>query len=276
MSDELYEANEKWWSERARYHLDTDMYREFVDRLRTGKDALLPFDDRVLGSLTGLHVLHLQCHVGTDTLSLARRGATVTGLDFSSDAVQTARRLSEELGIPATFVQGNAVALPDDLGTFDLVYTSYGALCWLQDLTAWANGIAARLRPGGRLVVIDGHPVWGALDDDPVQGDKLLLGYTYMEGVPHRWDNPGSYAKRDAATKHNHVWEWFHSLGEIVNAVIGAGLVVEELTEHPEAFCALFDGMVRGEDRLWRLPEPVHGRFPLTFTLAARQPSPRS
>ena len=271
--NEHYATNERWWSERARHHLDTEMYREFVQRLREGKDALLPFDDQVLGSLEGLRVLHLQCHVGTDTLSLARRGAHVTGLDFSADALEQARALAQELDLKATFVQGNAIALPDELtGPFDLVYTSYGALCWLSDLRAWARCIAARLASGGRLVVIDGHPVQHALAEDPVGGNNLVLGYPYLGSQPDTFDNPGSYADRTIPTEHNRVVEWAHGLGTVVNAVIGSGLVVDSLTEHPEAYCQLVEGMVRGPDRLWRLPEPLHGRYPLTFTLVAHKP----
>lgn len=272
MSDEHYATNERWWSERARFHLDTEMYREFVTRLRNGHDALLPFDDRVLGPLDGKRVLHLQCHVGTDTLSLARRGAVVTGLDFSADALERARALATELEISATFVQGNAAELPDDLeGAFDLVYTSYGALCWLGDLRAWASGIAARLASGGRLVVIDGHPIQHALGDEPIT-DHLVLRYPYLGGQPDAFDNTGSYADRSAPTEHTRVVEWAHGLGTVIDAVLGSGLVLDQLTEHPEAYSRVAEGMVRGPDRLWRLPEPLHGRFPFTFTLVAHKP----
>ena len=268
-----YATNQRWWSERARFHPDTEMYREFVQQLRDGGDTLLPFDDRILGPLEGLKVLHLQCHIGTDTLSLARRGADVTGLDFSEDALQRARALADELGLSASFVQGNAVDLPETLrGPFDLVYTSYGALCWLGDLHAWAAGIAPRLASGGRLVVIDGHPLWHAVADEPIAGERLVLSYAYLGSEPETFENQGSYADRSVATEHNRVVEWAHGLGTLVNAVLASGLVVEELSEHPEGYCKLVDGMVRGRDRLWRLPEPLHGRYPLSYTLVARRP----
>lgn len=277
MTDDFYATNLRMWDERASFHLETPEYAAFVDRLRRGEDALLPFDDRVLGDLRGLDVLHLQCHVGTDTLSLARRGARVVGVDFSTEALAKARALSSELGIEATFVQGDALDLPADLtGPFDLVYTSYGVLCWLGDLHAWARGVASRLREGGRFIVIDGHPLSVALAEQSIAGETLVLGRSYLgRGEPDRWDDPGSYADPAASTQHNTSYEWTHSLGDIVTAVAQAGLVVETLTEHPETFWPFSPAFERGADRLWRLPAPLHGRYPLVFTLVARRPASR-
>ncbi len=277
MAEDPYAANLRMWDERASFHLDTPVYRDFVERLRRGEDALKPFDDRVLGDLRGLDVLHLQCHVGTDTLSLARRGARVVGVDFSTEAIAKARALADELGIAATFVHGDALALPSELtGPFDLVYTSYGVLCWLGDLRAWARGVTERLREGGRFIVIDGHPLSVALADRPIAGDTLVLGREYLgRGVPACESDPGSYADRDAPTRHNTSYEWTHSLGDIVTAIADAGLVVETLTEHPESFYRFLPEFERAPDGLWRLPAPLHGRYPLTFTLVARRPASR-
>lgn len=269
-----YETNEAWWSERARAHRDTPLYAHYIRNLRGAGDSLLPFDDRVLGDLSGVRALHLQCHIGTDTLSLAKRGATVTGVDFSQDALDQAAQLAADVGLDARWVRGNAVDLPPTLvGPWDLVYTGYGALCWLHDLDAWAAGIAARLVSGGRLVVIDGHPLASALDERALDGPVLRLKYPCLaQGGPTRFDEPGSYADRALATQHNQIDEWFHGLGEIVQAVLGAGLVLERLDEHPEGYFQACPQMTRGPDGLWRLPEPLHGRFPLTFTLVARAP----
>lgn len=275
MDDDPYRVNLRRWNERATFHLRTKMYREFVDRLRRGDDALLPFDDAVLGDLSGHDVLHLQCHVGTDTLSLARRGATVTGVDFSSSALDQARTLASELGIAATFVESDVYGLRERLqDDFDLVYTSYGVLCWLGDLGRWAEVAASFLRPGGRLVLIEAHPLATAIaEDEAVDGEVLRLDWPCLgQPGPIHLRAPGSYADRDAPTEHDESREWAHGLGEIVQAVLDAGLVVERLQEHPEHFCECVPGMTRGRDRLWRLPEPLHGRFPLTFTLVARRP----
>lgn len=272
MSDDHYQTNERWWSERASFHLQTPMYREFVEQLRQGGDALLPFDDAVLGSVQGKSILHLQCHVGTDTLSLARRGATVTGVDFSETALQQARALGKDLGIDAQFVHGNAIDLPDSLsGPYDIVYTSYGVLCWLSDLGAWARGIAARLRPGGRLVVIDGHPLRRSIaEDNGVVGERVTLAYPYLSGPPpERFEEGGSYANAAAKTEHNAVYEWSHGVGDVVTAILDAGLTLDVLREHPESFYCAFKGMVQGADRLWRFEGPLRERYPLTLTVVA-------
>jgi SAM-dependent methyltransferase len=269
-----YDANERWWSERARAHRDTPLYAHYIANLRGPGDSLLPFDDRVFGDLTGVRALHLQCHIGTDTLSLAKRGATVTGVDFSQDALDQAARLAADVGLDATWVLGNATDLPDTLvGPWELVYTGYGALCWLHDLDAWAAGIAARLERGGRLVVIDGHPLASALAEQATDGPIVRLKYPMLAlDGPMRFDEPGSYADRALETQHNELHEWFHGLGEIVQAVVDAGLVVERVDEHPEGYFQACPQMTRGPDGLWRLPAPIHGRFPMTFTLVARSP----
>jgi len=181
MATACYEANRRVWDERARFHHETAIYRELIDRLRASQDTLLPFDDRVLGNLTGLKVLHLQCHIGTDTLSLARRGAKVIGVDFSAEAVERARALSNEISIPAEFRIADVYRLQNVLsGQFDLVYTSYGVLCWLHDLAEWARVAAGFVTPGGRLVVIDDHPLAAAAADSGIGGDRLTLGWPYL------------------------------------------------------------------------------------------------
>ena len=267
-----YEDNRRAWDERARLHRDTPMYREYIRRLREGGDALLPMDDRVLGDLTGLDVLHLQCHIGTDTLSLARRGGNVTGIDFSADAIAQARALSEELAIPATFLESDVYGLPDNLeGTFDLGYTSYGALSWLAAPVSWAEVAAGFVRPGGRLIVIDGHPLAMAVAEDGLTPDRVELDWPYMtDGEPIREDSQGSYADPDAKIEQRTRWEWNHGLGAIVQAVLDAGLVLERLDEHAEGYCARHPEMTKADDHTYRLPAPHHGRIPQTFTLVAR------
>jgi SAM-dependent methyltransferase len=273
MDEDHYATNLRNWDERAAFHLDTPIYRSFVEGLRAGSDALKKFDDRVLGDLTGLDVLHLQCHVGTDTLSLARRGARVVGVDFSETALDKARGLSRELGIPATFVHGNVLDLPAEVGgPFDLVYTSYGVLCWLGDLRRWARNAASRLREGGRFVVIDGHPFSVALAEQPFAGNALLLSRDYLDrGTPDRCDEPGSYADAKATTVNNTTFEWNHSLADVANAMIEAGLVIEAIHEDPETFYRFHPALLPTDDGLWRLPDPHHGRYPLTFTMVARR-----
>lgn len=275
MTSDCYEVNRRLWDERARFHVDTEMYREFIGRLRAGQDTLLPFDDRVLGELTGLKVLHLQCHIGTDTLSLARRGAKVVGVDFSEQSIARARALSTELAIPAEFLIADVYRLREVLsGQFDLVYTSYGVLCWLADLAEWARIAADFVVPDGRLVVIDGHPLTTSAADDGVRGNRLTLDWPYLPGAdPIRDESSGSYADPSRPVDQRESFQWSHGLGEIVQSVIDAGLTVTRMDEHAEGFWPRFEGMIRNPDRTWRLPHPLHGRYPMTFTLVARKPS---
>jgi len=269
-----YALNRARWDERARFHLDTDFYGRYVARLRAGGDCLLPWDDAVLGDLEGLDVLHLQCHVGTDTLSLARRGARVTGVDFSAEAVAKARELAEELGIEARFVVGDVLKLDEVLGgDFDLVYASYGVLCWIGDLRRWSEVAAGFLRPGGRLVLIEDHPLSAAVADEQPDPSKLLLDWPYLgTGAPIFYEQPGSYADRDAKTEHDRAAEWSHGLGAIVQAVLDAGLALRRLTEHPESFWPRLESMVLGDDGLWRAPPELAGKYPYAFTLEAVRP----
>lgn len=273
MAEDPYAANRRNWDERATFHLDTPMYREFVARLRGGGDTLARFDDRVLGDIRDLDVLHLQCHIGTDTLSLVRRGARAVGVDFSEVSIARARALATELAIPARFVVGDVLDLPDVVGgPFDVVYASYGVLCWIGDLAAWARSAAGRLRSGGRLIVIDGHPLASALADDGIGDQTLVLGERYLgDGTAERVEGPGGYADRTRVSAHDTRFQWSHSLGDLVNAACAAGLAMEALHEDPESFYRFSPRLVPSGDGLWQLPAPLHGRYPLTFTLVARR-----
>ena len=273
MTDPI-EINRARWDERARFHLDTAFYRRYADKLRAGGDCLLPFDDTVLGDLAGLDVLHLQCHVGTDTLSLVRRGARVTGVDFSEQALIQARALAAELGLEARFVQSDILKLDAALeGDFDLVYASYGAINWIGPIDRWVAIAAGFLRPGGRLVLIDDHPLSGALSDEQPRADALVLDWPYLDQPePVIYECAGSYADRDAPTEHNRAAEWSHGLGTIIQGVLDAGLVVARLTEHPESFFPRLPSMTLGSDGLWRAPPELADKYPFTFTLEAVRP----
>ncbi len=153
-----------------------------------------------IGSVEGLDLLHIQCHFGMDTLSWGRLGARVVGVDFSRVAIERARRLAERTGLAAEFVGGDSQALPAELaGRFDVAFASYGVLCWIGDLGAWMRSAAAALRPGGKLVLIDLHPLYVMFDSV----DPLVLDFPYQGAEPLRFDSPGSYADMDAPTTAN-------------------------------------------------------------------------
>ena len=178
------------------------------------------YDRPWLGDLTGLDVVHLQCHIGTDTLSLARLGGRVTGVDFSPSALAVARDLAAAAGVEARFVVSELYAVPELLGPdFDLVYTGVGALNWLPDIAGWARVVAALLRPGGRLYVRDGHPMLNTLHDG-VDDDVLRVTLPYFEGQVLRWFSDKTYTDGPPVGSPEQ-FEWNHGLGEIVQAVMG-------------------------------------------------------
>nr|WP_277349761.1 class I SAM-dependent methyltransferase [Planosporangium thailandense] len=215
----------------------------------------------------------MQCHIGTDTLSLHRLGARMTGLDFSGAALAQARRLAADADAEIDFVESDVYDAANVLppGAFDLVYTGVGALCWLPDIRRWARVVSALLRPGGRLFIREGHPMLWALTDS--RGDGLLaVEYPYFERPePVVWDEPGTYVQTDVAFTHTVTHEWNHGLGEIVTALLDAGLDLTMLVEHDSAPWNALPGWTvvdgRGEwrlrDRPWRLAQ--------TYTLQARK-----
>ncbi len=261
--------NLAWWDERAGFHLDTPMYADWLRTLESGRSVLYEPEVRLMGDVSGQRLLHLQCHVGTDTLSWQTLGAEVTGVDFSEVALRQAAALSDRLGRPARWVHADVCDLPDDLVGFDAVVATYGTLCWLPSLDGWAHGIARALRPGGRLVLVDGHPAMYAMDDEQTDPAKMALRYAGWGGPPERFEQSGSYADREADTSDNvaicHTW----GLGDVVTALATAGLVIEVLEDLDWCVWKALAPCEQDGDR-WRLPEPWRGRVPLMFALRAR------
>ncbi|WP_031067953.1 class I SAM-dependent methyltransferase [Streptomyces sp. NRRL WC-3742] len=221
-------ANRAIWDERVPIHTAGTFYD--LPGFVAGGDTLRDFEPAEVGDVRGKTLLHLQCHIGLDTLSWARRGATVTGLDFSAPAVDVADGLATQIGATtARFVTADvydAVRALDDQ-TFDIVYTGLGALCWLPDIARWARTAAALVAPGGFLYLAEFHPVTEVLAEDgrTVEGD-------YFHRDPIVVDEPGSYADRTAATTATLTYEWRHGIGDVVSALIAAGLRLEFLHEH--------------------------------------------
>ena len=269
--DRFRRTNLDCWEERAPAHAASPDYH--AEELATDPDFLskvIRFDLPRLGSVTGLDVVHLQCHIGTDTISLAKLGARVTGLDFSPTALAQARALAARVGVEARFVESELYAAPEALGaTYDLVYTGVGALNWLPDIAAWARVVAAVLRPGGRLHLREGHPVLWSLADPRPDG-VLAIEYPYFETpAPSVFDEPGTYVRTDHEFVNNRTYEWNHGLGEIITALLEAGLRLTLLVEHDsvpwDAQPGLMDALPAGEYRLRDRPE----RLPHSYTLQA-------
>lgn len=268
---EYIALNKANWDERAPIHLASDDYG--VDSFRTDPDklsAVVEFDRDRLGDITGLRTVHLQCHIGTDTVSLARLGAIATGLDFSPVAIAGAREFAARAGADVDFVESDVYSAVDALGaeSFDLVYTGIGALCWLPDITEWANTVAALLVPGGRLFIREGHPMLWAIDES--RPDDLVVGFPYFEqSEPLVWDDDSTYVDTDQRISASVTHEWNHGIGEIISALFAAGLQLTEFVEHTSApWEALPGRMLKGDDGEWRATEHAE-RLPLTYTLQA-------
>jgi SAM-dependent methyltransferase len=266
------ELNRANWDDRVPAHVASPDYavRRFVSDPAFISEVVR-FDLPRLGDIAGLRGVHLQCHIGTDTVSLARLGATMTGLDFSAPAVAAARELASETWADATFVQADLYAAPEVLGRggFGLVYTGIGALCWLPDIRRWADVVGALLRPGGRLFIREGHPMLWSLDDER-DDDLLVVRYPYFQQAePLVLDLGGTYVETDAVFEHNVTHEWNHGLGEIITALLDAGLAITGFAEHDSvpwnALPGKMEQIAGGE---WRLADNP-ARLPHSYTIQA-------
>lgn len=257
--------NRAAWDLAAPEHAAGDFYD--LPGFVAGRDDLRPFEDVELGPVDGLDLVHLQCHLGTDTLSLSRRGARVVGLDLSAESVAVARRLAVDTGLAAEFVVGDVRDAVEVLGgrRFDVVYTGVGALCWLPDLDVWADVVARLLRPGGVLYLVEIHPLIEAVAEDGWVISSDVVGRPFTREV-----YAGSYGAAEGRVGVHANWERTASPARVVTAVAGAGLRVELLAEQTVTDNPL-PWLVRGPDRLSRFP-PGRPVYPLTWSLRARAP----
>lgn len=276
MTAEYIDANRANWNERATLHAARDGSGYGVLRYvedRTTLSDVVRFDLPLLGDIAGRRAVHLQCHIGTDTLSLARLGARVTGLDFSENAVAEARRLVAETGDAVDFIQSDVSRATDVLpaGEFDLVYTGIGALCWLPSITEWAGVVADLLAPGGTLHLREGHPVlWSMNETLP----GLALAFPYFEQpAPLEWDDDSTYVEVSAPLQSTRTYEWNRGIGEIVTALLDRGLRLDALIEHDSVpWEALPGRMTLGPDGEYALTEQP-SVMPLSYTIRASKPA---
>jgi SAM-dependent methyltransferase len=261
---DLIENNRRQWDERTPIHVGSRFYD--LEGFKSGRCSLRPVEIGELGDVAGKRLLHLQCHFGLDTLSWARRGAHATGVDFSTESIAVAKRLAEDLRLDARFVCSNIYELEDNLnGRFDIVFTSYGVLVWLPDLTRWAQTIATFLDDGGIFYIVEEHPVGGTLIEE---GGKLVAAEPYFDVGPIRCAGDGTYADLTASLSTSS-YQWQHSFSDLITALVGAGLRIEFLHEFP--FCAWprLPSMEQREDGFWYLPQRED--LPFLFSLRARK-----
>jgi SAM-dependent methyltransferase len=272
----LIEENRSHWDKLAPIHArgsGSPFYR--IEEFLAGETKLAPWELDEVGPVTGKSLLHLQCHIGLDTLSWAREGAAVTGLDFSPASIKEARLLAKECKVEARFVealvQDAAEVLDHEL--FDIIYTGRGAICWLPDLDIWAEQCAALCQPGGIFYMEESHPTLDLFDFKPDSGGKKTLQphYDPFQCGPVSETIEGTYADRDAATGLTTSHAWDHSIGEVVNALTKAGFDFVHLHEREFAFFEPWPGVFEPHSpNLWKFKDG-EVRFPVSYTLKMRR-----
>ena len=266
--DPRLDENRSWWDEMVALHAESAFYD--LEGVRAGASALDPIERAEVGDVQHESLLHLQCHFGLTTVSLARDGAQVTGVDFSPAAIELARRLATEFDVAAQFVCCDLYDVPHQVeGGFDIVFTSYGVLSWLPDLAGWAAVVAGALRPGGRFHLIELHPAACMFDDET---PDVRLRYPYFRGPdPIRSERPGSYAVPGTNTVHQVTYSWPAAISDVLGALLDAGLRIESFREFTSCHEQLRPWLVPTSDRRWTTP-PDLPAVPLVYAIRASRP----
>jgi len=253
--------NRQNWNNRVEGHLNSEFYG--MKSFRAGENSLKQIELNLLGNVSGKKILHLQCHFGQDTLSLARMGAQVTGIDFSDRAIEEATKLSEELQINARFICCDIYDAPQYLDEkFDIVYTTYGTIGWLPDVQKWANVIAHFLKPNGQLIFVEFHPVVWMFDDD----FKHII-YNYFQENPIIEEISGSYANKELEITDTTI-TWNHGLSEVYQALQQAGLSIQHFSEYPFSPYNCLRNMIESEPNRFQI-EHLQNKIPMVYALTA-------
>ncbi|MEJ2633123.1 MAG: class I SAM-dependent methyltransferase [Acidihalobacter sp.] len=268
MKKEYYEDNLKLWDERANDHLDSPLYD--MDSFLRGETSLRHIELEALGDVRGKSILHLQCHFGQDSLSLARLGAKVTGIDFSESAIATAKRLNAELGLDGTFIQSDVYELPEKLDErFDIVFTSYGVLKWLNDIDKWGEIVTHFIRAGGSFFIVEFHPFMYVFDYD--RGERI--SYSYFVGEePITYEEVGTYANPEGGRKIRRAHSWPHPVSKVLTSLINAGLSIDSFVEYPYTTINCFPFIERiGEQKYVHDKHPE--MIPFLYSISATKKS---
>lgn len=257
------EVNRKLWNEKTGYHIKSEFYD--MQAFLAGQNSLKEVELSLLGDVSGKDVLHLQCHFGQDTLSLARMGANVTGVDLSDVAIEKAKLFNTQMGLHADFICSDVYALPDvHEKQYDIVFTSYGVLGWLPDMQKWAKVVAHFLKPGGRLVLVELHPVVWMFDNM-----FTYVQYPYFNTEAIVETQKGTYADREAPIELEEIG-WNHPLSEVIQNLIAAGLSLRHFEEYDFAPYDCLANMVQiGNSRYQLLG--MEGKLPLLYSLVAEK-----
>lgn len=257
----FFDANKELWNQRTTVHKDSSFYD--LPGFLNGETSLTSIELKELGDVKGKSILHLQCHFGMDSLSLARMGAKVTGVDLSDTAIAEARNLNDQLGLDAKFICSNVYDIEQHIDQrFDIVYTTYGVLGWLPDLEKWATLVSKYLKPGGFIYLAEFHPVIWMFDDNFTH-----IKYYYDNRELIEIDSTGTYTDTSAAISGKE-YSWNHSLSEVINVLINAGLELKFLNEHSYSPFPCFNKVVKGVDGNYRI-EGMEDKLPMVYSLKA-------
>lgn len=257
------EINRNSWNAKVEPHLKSDFY--FVDEFLNGRTSLNSIELNLLGDISGKEILHLQCHFGQDSISLARMGAKVTGIDLSDKAIEAAKELNEKCGTDAEFLVSDVYELPKNLNQkFDIVYTSYGTIGWLPDLKKWAEVIQHFLKPRGKFVFVEFHPVVWMFDDDFTH-----LKYNYFNEKPIVETYEGTYADFSAPLSQKYVM-WNHPTSEVLNSLIQNKMEILSFDEFDWSPYPCFQHVEKFEEGKWRIPQ-FGNKVPHVFAITAQK-----
>ncbi len=263
MQNEYIETNRQSWNERVEPHVKSDFYD--MDGFRNGETSLRTIELDLLGDVKGKSILHLQCHFGQDTLSLARMGAAVTGVDLSDKAIEKAQNLTTELGLNAEFICCDVYSLPQHLTKqFDIVFTSYGTIGWLPDMEQWAGIVAQFLKPGGKFVFVEFHPVVWMFDDD-----FNSVAYRYFKSDAIVETNEGTYADTAAPIKTQTI-SWNHGMAEVVSALLKSGITLVDLQEYDYSPYNCFRDMEEVGEKQFRIKK-MGNKIPMVYSVVGEK-----
>ena len=266
-SNEYIEVNKHAWDLRTGVHINSEFYD--LQAFRQGALSLRPPELEIAGEVQGLRLLHLQCHFGLDTLSWARLGAIATGVDFSTVAIETARRLSQETGVPASFIQADVQALNGALArSYDIAIATYGVLCWLRDLRSWADGIVGSLRPLGRFILVEYHPALDLIFDGKISGCSYYFSSRLKEDQPGR--TTGTYTNPEAPISYSE-YRFQHTLSDVISALLDAGMRVTSFKEYPYCSYKLLPLLDTCREGVW-FPTDREGEIPFMYSIVAEAP----
>jgi SAM-dependent methyltransferase len=268
--DEFIQANKHMWERRVDVHKKSEFYD--VEGFLKGKQTLDPIELDEVGNVADKSLLHLMCHFGLDTLSWARLGAKVTGVDFSEEAVKLACVLSKQISVEARFIVSDIYKLPQVLDDeFDIVFTSGGVLTWLPDLKKWARVVSKYVKRGGIFYIREFHPFPYVFDDDEGVTDFRLRYPYFTPTEPLKFENGSTYADPDASIEQTVTYEWNHSISTLINALIDAGLRIDFFNEFPFTTWKALPFLQEREDGRWVLPSHQES-MPLMYSLKATKP----